>query len=50
MRKNPERLAWVVLLAFLRVTTREGILQRPLGAAAALAYVDEWLSHPNVGR
>jgi uncharacterized protein len=41
-------LPWVVLLAFLRITTREGILQRPLPARAALAYVDEWLSHPNV--
>jgi hypothetical protein len=41
-------LPWVVLLAFLRVTTRDGILVRPLSARAALAYVDSWLAQPNV--
>jgi toxin-antitoxin system PIN domain toxin len=41
-------LPWVVLLAFLRITTREGILDRPLPANAALAYVDEWLRLPTV--
>ena len=41
-------LAWVVLLAFLRVTTRTGILVRPLDADSALAYVDAWLDLPTV--
>jgi len=41
-------LAWVVILAFLRVTTREGILVRPLGADAAFDYVTDWLAQPNV--
>lgn len=41
-------LAWIVLLAFLRITTRPGILERPLSIDAGLAYVDEWLSLPNV--
>ena len=41
-------LAWVVVLAFLRVTTRPGVLVRPLHADAALSYVDVWLELPNV--
>ena len=38
---------WVVLLAFLRVTTRAGILTRSLTPQAALGYVDSWLKQPN---
>ena len=34
---EPVGLAWMVLLAFLRVTTRDGILVRPLHSTAALA-------------
>ena len=41
-------LPWIVVLAFLRVTTRSGILRRPLPVDAALAYVDEWLAQPFV--
>jgi len=41
-------LAWVVILAFLRITTRAGILGNPLSADRALAYIDEWLDLPNV--
>lgn len=41
-------LASIVVLAFLRITTRPGILQQPLKPAAAIAYVDEWLALPNV--
>ncbi|MCX6543752.1 MAG: type II toxin-antitoxin system VapC family toxin [Acidobacteria bacterium] len=41
-------LAWIVLLAFLRITTREGILARTLTLAAAIGYVDSWLAQPNV--
>ena len=45
---TPVGLAWVVLLAFLRVMTREGVLVRPLPPDAALDYVDGWLKQPNV--
>jgi uncharacterized protein len=45
---TPVGLAWVVLLAFLRVTTRDGVLVRPLPPDAALDYVDGWLKQPNV--
>lgn len=41
-------LAWVVILAFLRITTRQGILEKPLGAEAATRYIDEWLDRPVV--
>jgi len=37
---------WVVLLAFIRVTTHHGILPNPLSCGQALAYVDEWLERP----
>jgi uncharacterized protein len=45
---TPVGLAWVVVLAFLRVATRPGILQRPLPLDRAIAYVDEWLAQPYV--
>lgn len=41
-------LAWMVILAFVRVTTRSGIFRRPLAVDQALAYVDSWLELPNV--
>jgi len=41
-------LPWIVLLAFVRVTTREGILVRPLTPRAATDYVDSWLGLPHV--
>jgi toxin-antitoxin system PIN domain toxin len=39
-------LAWLVILAFLRVTTHPRIMRRPLTSDAALRYVDEWLGQP----
>ncbi len=41
-------LAWVVILGFVRVVTRNGIFRHPLSAEEALAYVDSWLELPNV--
>ncbi len=35
---------WVVLLAFIRISTRPGILPSPLGVSAALDVVQDWLS------
>ncbi len=40
----PVGFAWIVVLAFLRLTTRPGILLRPLPIERALAFVDEWLA------
>lgn len=38
--------AWVVILAFVRVTTRPGILQKPLDPERAIEYMHEWLEQP----
>lgn len=46
--KESVGLAWVVVLAFLRITTRGDLFERPLSADQALAYVDEWLRQPFV--
>lgn len=39
-------LAWVVLLGFVRLTTRQGILPSPLTFEQAAGLVDEWLDQP----
>lgn len=41
-------LPWIVALAFLRITTRGAIVERPLTPDRALAYVDSWLALPLV--
>ncbi len=41
-------LAWIVALAFVRITPRPGILHNPQSPEAALAYVDSWLQQPCV--
>ena len=41
-------LAWIVLLAFVRITSRAGIMQQPLSPEKALAFVDSWLQQPFV--
>ena len=44
----PVGLAWIVILAFLRLTTRPGILRKPLTPEGSMAFVDEWLAQPYV--
>lgn len=39
-------LAWLVLIGFVRVSTRQGILTHPLGVTDALSVMEEWISHP----
>jgi toxin-antitoxin system PIN domain toxin len=41
-------LPWMVVLAFLRITTRPGVLRRQLSLEQAIAFVDEWLNQPYV--
>jgi uncharacterized protein len=36
----PVGLAWIVILAFVRLTTRPGIMRRPLALVDAVANVD----------
>ncbi len=38
--------AWVVLLGFVRLSTRSIVVEHPLSAGEALDYVDEWLDQP----
>jgi uncharacterized protein len=45
---GPVGLPWSVLLAFVRLTTRHGILRHPLPPGEALAYVQSWLEQPCV--
>jgi toxin-antitoxin system PIN domain toxin len=45
---DPVRLPWVVLLAFLRLTTQPAILTRPLSLEESISIVQEWLDRPNV--
>ncbi len=37
---------WSVLLAFLRLSTRHAVFERPLSAEEALDYIDGWLDQP----
>lgn len=39
--------AWIVLLAFLRLSTRSGIFPKALSVDDALRVVSLWLDHPN---
>lgn len=41
-------LPWIVILGFLRMTTRPGVLQRRLSSEQALGFIDEWLEQPYV--
>lgn len=38
-------LPWAVLLGFLRITTRTGIMARPLSLVQALDNMNRWLEH-----
>lgn len=41
-------LAWIVILAFLRLTTHPAVMRHPLSIESALTYIDEWLNLPSV--
>ncbi len=43
---EPVGFPWVALLAFVRLTTRAGILPAPLSVDSAMSIVDEWLAQP----
>jgi toxin-antitoxin system PIN domain toxin len=47
-RNSSVGLAWVVVLAFLRISTHPRIFECPLSIEAATTYVDEWLTVPGV--
>jgi toxin-antitoxin system PIN domain toxin len=41
-------LAWPVMLAFVRLTTKPQVMTRPFNIEEALDVVDGWLARPNV--
>lgn len=41
-------LPWVVVLAFLRLSTNTRVFEQPLSVAAATGYIEEWLALPTV--
>ena len=43
---EPVGFAWNVLLAFIRLSTRPGLFEKPLKANVALDQVDDWISQP----
>lgn len=43
---TPVGLPWLVVLAFVRITTRAGIMRNPLSTEQAVGFVDEWLAQP----
>ena len=43
---NRVGLAWVVVLAFIRITTHPNIMRTPLTPEQALAYVASWIERP----
>jgi uncharacterized protein len=38
--------AWIVLVGFVRLSTRQNVMPTPLALGDALALVDGWLRHP----
>jgi len=45
----PVRLAWISVLAFLRIGTNPRAFPSPLSVAEGVAIVSSWLERPNVG-
>ena len=37
---------WLVLIGFVRIATRKGVLTNPMPIADALNVMDEWVNHP----
>jgi hypothetical protein len=46
--ERPVGLTWVVVNAFLRLTTKPGLFERPLTIDEAWELADGWREHPNV--
>jgi toxin-antitoxin system PIN domain toxin len=46
---TPVRLAWVTVLAFIRIATNPRAFAQPMSLADATAIVSTWLAQPSVG-
>src|SRR5262249_62035519 len=44
--QEPVGFAWVVLLAFLRLTTRRSVFPNPLTLPQAMGVLEAWLAQP----
>ena len=45
---QPVRVAWVTILAFLRISTNRKIFENPFTISEATSIVQEWLEHPTL--
>jgi len=45
---EPVRLAWVVILGFIRLSTHRQIAAQPLPVSTACNFVETWLARPQV--
>ncbi len=45
---GPVCLAWVTILAFIRISTNPRIFEQPLSVAEAVSAVSTWLTQPSV--
>lgn len=45
---RPVALAWAVVLGYIRITTHQRILDRPLAPDDACRHVESWLEQPQV--
>ena len=41
-------LPWIVVLAFIRITTRAGVMRARLSVEQAVGFIDDWLAQPYV--
>jgi uncharacterized protein len=48
-KSEPIKLAWVTILAFLRIATNPRMRAQPFTSSEAIAVVEGWLNRPNVG-
>ena len=46
--EEPVAIAWVTILAFVRISTNPRVFEQPLLAREALAAVSSWLARPSV--
>jgi toxin-antitoxin system PIN domain toxin len=45
---EPVAVAWVTLLAFVRLTTKRAVFEEPFSVEEAVHRVEAWLAQPNV--
>jgi toxin-antitoxin system PIN domain toxin len=46
--KSPIAIAWLTVVAFIRLSTSPQVMSNPLSTAASTAQMNNWLSLPNI--